>query len=59
MNACITGSTYEAAELFVKGALKPNFELKRNHHGRPPTLSTPAAFLRSLSCLCKNPLAAE
>ena len=36
MNACITGSAYEAAELFAKGALKPNFELKRNHHGRPP-----------------------
>lgn len=44
MNACITGSAYEAAELFAKGALKPNFELKRNHHGRPPTLSTPDAF---------------
>ena len=35
MNACITGSAYEAAELFAKGALKPNFELKCNHHGRP------------------------
>ena len=29
----ITGSADEAAELFAKGELKPNFEAKCNHHG--------------------------
>jgi len=29
----ITGSADEAAELFAKGQLKPNFEAKCNHHG--------------------------
>ena len=29
----ITGSADEAAELYVKGELKPNFEAKCNHHG--------------------------
>ena len=28
-----TGSADEAAELFVKGELKPNFAAKCNHHG--------------------------
>ena len=27
-----TGSADEAAELFAKGELKPNFEAKCNHH---------------------------
>ena len=29
----ITGSADEAAELFAKGELKPNFEAKCDHHG--------------------------
>ena len=29
----ITGSADEAAELFAKRELKPNFEAKCNHHG--------------------------
>ena len=29
----ITGAADEAAELFAKGQLKPNFEAKCNHHG--------------------------
>jgi len=29
----ITESADEAAELFAKGQLKPNFEAKCNHHG--------------------------
>ena len=29
----ITGSADEAAELFAKGELKPNFEAKCNRHG--------------------------
>ena len=29
----ITGSADEAAALFAKGQLKPNFEAKCNHHG--------------------------
>jgi len=29
----ITGNADEAAELFAKGELNPNFEAKCNHHG--------------------------
>ena len=34
----ITGSADEAAELFAKGELKPNFEAKCNHYGDMYTL---------------------
>ena len=49
----ITGSADEAAELFAKGELKPNFEAKCNRHGGFLRFSTMPSFL------LKNPAASS